>query len=1159
MRRHLCIHLALLLGALSCVSAANIVWNHHGTAWEDAKNWAGGQVPGADDIAVFPDVGTTPTSWPVVTGSVRVAGLVLGTTPEGNVPIPLTGRMLSGWVINGAGAIAVGKSGIVMHAGSSIIHPALELTVDQTWSIGGWSQGVVPTEQLSHYNSREFVDVELMILKDWGVPDFCNLVIYGAISGAGSLHKTNNGKVFVVNNNSPSFSGGTRISAGTLSWVQCGLTHDTEGHFGTGTIVLDRGFFNFSTDDTCVNTASIRLTNELMVTGRGGAVQCSQAGLPEKTARSLFAGPLELRGVLTVGRQGNGYIYPELVGPITVYQAGGATPGISCTAWVSMGKLALPGRISDGPGNAGNPLVLRNYCDGITVLNSHNSYSGATIGTYTGGEEGFANRIGIVYVAPAAKLGAGDLWIEPGGQVRLSAPGNLSSHAQAIVEGNPLALGVLTVWYNGVPALSADSAGVLAVDCQDFDALTDLSKLGNGRMRLGGRGCGDFTGERLAPGADNLYRLGGGSSGGAVDKWGESLRDVYQRAAPRESNPGGLLKIEHGVLQGTAGVEVGAPGRLGNGAVLLKGPNTFTGPLTVQGADETHENWGWPGSILEGLAQTRAGDSPFGAPTGAVRLLNSTLRLTGVAGGQPASKGALTFAGCSTISLNTDKNFPVSLSVTDLLREDRAALMVLPLHATLGKQVKLTVTGWTRNVDLLPPYMLGPLDFLSYDAIGGNGVCRAAPSATDLRHATATDIVTTGADTLTGGEYTARALKTTGDITGIGIIKLTSGGLILGGHIDAQLDFANAEGVICAGHGDPYILRGKVSGHNGLTMLTTTMHSFHEGLALLNTNNDISGPITVNDCLLVAVLDKREKDGSFTAGSLGDLHNELVLNGALLAMANNNSGDGCLAPTRTIYLGPGGAVLVPPAYMPSIAGSHNPDWYTIYGKITGPGSLTSNNNASPRIIIANGENDYSGGTWVVPQEQPEWRVTPAGKLGTGPVLVATECCLTLQGDNNIDAGARLTVSTCGLAVFQSAHPTIGSLEGCGYIDLGVKSVPPSPTGFSWVGQDTTLTVGSDNSDFTFWGTIRQVGDKPGDGIGALTKIGKGVFTLRGGQTFTGATTVEEGTLILKGSVTGDVIVKKGAQLILQGKVAGKVTVEHGGKLQDEHIHSPTRR
>ena len=304
---------------------ANAVWNQKGTAWEDPANWSTGQTPGPDDIAIFPDVGAPIKNQPVVAGTVRVGGIVLGTGPETNVVIPdFFWRVTAAWTVNGTGTIAVGKHGIAMAQGNSVIHPSLELTENQTWSIGSPAQKVLtPTGNPWLWNERDFIDAELMIITDWGMPNRCNLAIYGNISGPGGIRKVNRGKVFFFAGDSPTFRGGTRVNGGELGWLLPGLKETKQWHFGSGPIVLDGGFFNFSSKNGA-NTERIRLMNVVQVAGRGGAVQCTQPGeeanKPRQTPRSLFSGPLDLCGVLTVGRQGCGYFYPELDGPITVYQ-----------------------------------------------------------------------------------------------------------------------------------------------------------------------------------------------------------------------------------------------------------------------------------------------------------------------------------------------------------------------------------------------------------------------------------------------------------------------------------------------------------------------------------------------------------------------------------------------------------------------------------------------------------------------------------------------------------------------------------------------------------------------------------------------------------------------------------------------------------------------
>ena len=131
-----------------------------------------------------------------------------------------------------------------------------------------------------------------------------------------------------------------------------------------------------------------------------------------------------------------------------------------------------------------------------------------------------------------------------------------------------------------------------------------------GRCAWAPRDCGTFAGKSLKPGTDNLYRLGGGSSGGSIPPGKMACpmcrnKPVCIPLAPARS------RSSMGSCRAPPAWEIGAVCRLGNGAVLFEGPNTFSGLLTVQGTDEVHEGQGWPGSLLEGLAQTQAGQAPL--------------------------------------------------------------------------------------------------------------------------------------------------------------------------------------------------------------------------------------------------------------------------------------------------------------------------------------------------------------------------------------------------------------------------------------------------------------------------------------------------------------------------------------------------------------------
>lgn len=92
---------------------------------------------------------------------------------------------------------------------------------------------------------------------------------------------------------------------------------------------------------------------------------------------------------------------------------------------------------------------------------------------------------------------------------------------------------------------------------------------------------------------------------------------------------------------------------------------------------------------------------------------------------------------------------------------------------------------------------------------------------------------------------------------------------------------------------------------------------------------------------------------------------------------------------------------------------------------------------------------------------------------------------------------------------------------------------------------STLTVGYSPSntvfDATFGGTIAN-----GSGGVALVKVGDGTQRLTGDNTYTGLTTVSNGTLVVNGSLAGAVSVQPGATLAGNGTINGVLTVLPGG-------------
>ncbi len=603
--------------------------------------------------------------------------------------------------------------------------------------------------------------------------------------------------------------------------------------------------------------------------------------------------------------------------------------------------------------------------------------------------------------------------------------------------------------------------------------------------------------------------------------------------------------------------------RFGDSAVTLLDANTFTGALLVQGPNQSSyiSSMDSHGSTLEGVAQ--AAGSPFGSPSGDVRLINSTIKLTGVTAGTSVEKRTLAIVGLSTLAIDANIDHPTTLAFSRIMREGRAVLAIDPQQESLGDHERVFIREWKTNRDLMPPWCLyvstkrwlgnwcdgkyqldpgmttGP-DFIAYEV--DTGMRRFNAYHTDLATATATDVVKIGSAKWSGATYAVRALRTTGSITGKGLIHIREGGLILGGDFTPDLDFGDTEGVIYAHNLNPefrgqndscHTLSGIISGSQGITVLGGPLPwswdwsvPASDGLRITNDSNNFSGMVTVTGGTLYFTPD-REHAGVLLHGSLGDLRNEITLEGGYLARNDGRSMGECIASSRILHLGPGGGYI------------HSGP-LIIRAKITGPGFLSQTIEGASQVTITNGANDYSGGTWVAMEKGGGFTVTENGKLGVGPVLVSPDTILTLHGNDNIDSNACLRISYCGLALFESVRPVIGSLSGSGVVYLGVK-------GTNKPGHDTCLTVGADGTDATFYGSIRQRGNRidTGNGIGSLVKSGSGVLTLYGGHTYTGPTTIAQGSLDLRGGIAGDVIVPTEGTLAGTGSISGSLFVAGG--------------
>jgi YVTN family beta-propeller protein/autotransporter-associated beta strand protein len=168
---------------------------------------------------------------------------------------------------------------------------------------------------------------------------------------------------------------------------------------------------------------------------------------------------------------------------------------------------------------------------------------------------------------------------------------------------------------------------------------------------------------------------------------------------------------------------------------------------------------------------------------------------------------------------------------------------------------------------------------------------------------------------------------------------------------------------------------------------------------------------------------------------------------------------------------------------------------TLSGAISGPGGLTK---IGAGTLTLSGSSTYTGATSV-----------NAGTLQAGAV-------------NAFSPFSAFTVASGATLDLNSFNQTIGSLAGVGNVALG----------------SAILTAGNDNTSTTFSGTV--------SGAGGLTKIGSGTLILSGTNSYSGATSVNAGALVVNGSIASSAVaVNNGAMLAGTGTV-GATTTNSGG-------------
>jgi len=236
--------------------------------------------------------------------------------------------------------------------------------------------------------------------------------------------------------------------------------------------------------------------------------------------------------------------------------------------------------------------------------------------------------------------------------------------------------------------------------------------------------------------------------------------------------------------------------------------------------------------------------------------------------------------------------------------------------------------------------------------------------------------------------------------------------------------------------------------------------------------------------------------------------------GTLRLTGNNTYGGATNVASGTLQAGSATAFSANSAFLVTSVLDLNGFSNTI-GSLSGNGTVTNTGSGLATLTVGsdNSNTTFSGilkdGTLAALQLIK----TGAGTLiltGTNTYSGDTNVALgTLQAGSSTALSANSAFSVISLLDLHGFNNTIGSLSGTGVVTNNG-------------GSPATLTVGGNNTNTTLNGSLTD-----GSNSLAFTKTGLGVMILTGGNTYTGGTTINAGTLQIgnggtSGSIAGDV-------------------------------------
>ena len=961
----------------------------------------------------------------------------------------------------------------------------------------------------------------------------------GVVSGSGGIYKGNAFTTLVLANSGNTYSGGTTISAGTVSFAN--------GALGTtGSITVNGGTLQWATGNTQDISGRLTLQNSTTATldTNGNNVTLATAFGSSTSASLTKAG----NGILTLSGA-NAYTGTTNVNGGTLRLGNAAGLGTSSLVTVASGAtLDVAGFASgrpveiSGTGVSGTAALHNSSITTSASVSSLKLNADATISNLavTSGTPDWSKPLsisgvtdlngktltisgGVITVGGGRSIGSGDIVINSGGILASQNGGSLTS-----------VTGTITI----------NSGGKF--ETRDFDntAMTSVHTIAlNGgtisRATLqnnNGGGGGTILKNNITVDAINggtitnntgsfsiLYRLAGSISGTGALNLNGSMGVEFQGDASGYTGTatatGGTVsfntsgsQVFGGILAGTRPVQ-----KVGNGTTTFAGANTYTGATTVSagtlvlaGANtgNTAVTVG-SGATLRLDYSTQDNSKLHDTPS--LSLNGATVELSGgthteVVGG--VSLGANTnvsinrSSGSSVLQMNTitrGANATLSFGASGIATTD-----TLNTNGILGTWATIAGSDWAVNsTNATDGLITAPNYTLTSVALD------SAVNYTDAH-------MSVDSNQTPGGAVTPYTLnyKTAGAYS----LTLTGTNTIKAGGILVTADVGNNASVLTGGN----LQTGTAGGD----------------LAIVQNN-------TSNSLTIGSVIQNNTSASSLTKRGAGTL----VLSGVNTYTGNTNVIAG------TLQFGNANAIATSGLAMSGgtadLAGV-NPSVLGLRSEVASAGTITNS-------AAGTGTNTLSitGGWWG----NFSGVIQNGATAKTAVVLSGTNGRISWSGNNTFTGG--LTINGSGNTDGTDSGVILG-ISGDGALGGTANVITLNNGGTLFNGTSTTggwsasssptlaggrsIVMGSGAGGvFRVWGGSTFTVNSTISGSGALTKTDGGTLALGGANTYTGVTTVREGTIRMDNGqafgsyVTGrpvtQVVIASGGAIDLNAKAA----------------------